>query len=72
MACEMISVDSSLLEEVGYEEEIEQLTVIFRKTGGTYLYFGVRPEIYEAMMAAGFVGSYFVKNIKDKFRYREV
>ncbi len=72
MACEMISVDSSLLKEVGYEEEIEQLTVIFRKTGGTYLYFGVRPEIYEAMMAAGSVGSYFVKNIKDKFRYREV
>ena len=64
------SVNSSLLSEVGYDADLEKLTVIFKKTGGRYVYSGVPQETYDAMMAAGSVGGYFLKNIKPKFPFR--
>ena len=68
---DLIKVDSTLLSEVGYDPDLEKLTVIFKKTGGRYVYSGVPQETYDAMMAAGSVGGYFLKNVKPKFPFRQ-
>jgi len=64
------SVNSSLLSEVGYDADLEKLTVIFKKSGGKYVYSGVPQETYNLMMAAESLGGYFLKNIKPKFAFR--
>ena len=67
----MISVDSTLISEVGYDADLEKLSVVFKSTGGKYIYSGVPQETYDALMAAGSVGGYFLKNVKGKFPFRQ-
>ena len=67
----MISVDSTLISEVGYDADLEKLTVIFKKSGGKYIYSGVPQETYNLMMAAESLGGYFLKHVKPKFPFRQ-
>ena len=67
----MISVDSTLISEVGYDPDLEKLIVVFKKSGGKYIYSGVPQETYDALMAAASVGGYFLKNVKPKFPFRQ-
>ncbi len=68
---DMETVDSSLLQEVGYDPDLEKLTVVFRTTGGRYVYSGVPQKTYDAMMAAESVGKFFLHFIKNKFPFRQ-
>lgn len=65
-AMEMTPVASSLLKSVGYNDEKEELHVEFLK-GGEYLYRGVTWPVFEAMLEAQSVGSFFLRNVKGQY-----
>lgn len=58
-----ISVESSNLASVGYDESTSTLEIEFR-SGGIYQYFGVPQNIYQELMNASSKGTYFDQNIK--------
>lgn len=49
---ELISVVSSDLSAIGYDEYNQQLEIVFN-SGGTYLYSGVPSSVYEGLLNAG-------------------
>ena len=56
---------------VGYEPETSSLEIAFRR-GGVYLYQGVPSDIHDQLMAASSIGTYFSKNIKEKFEFQKI
>lgn len=68
---EMTRVESSNIEQVGYEEESETLQVEF-KNGGMYQYFDVPQHVYEELRDADSVGKYLAYSIKGIYRYSKV
>lgn len=67
----MPKVNSSNIDYVEYNPSENQLTVRFVH-GGTYIYFDVTSEEYDALLAAPSVGSYFAKNIKNSKNWEKV
>lgn len=61
------AVESSLIKEVSYDAATQVLTVVFVEKNETYEYKKVPETVYKELMAAESKGSYFVKNIKDKY-----
>lgn len=68
---EMIYVESSNIEAVGYDEDSSTLQVEF-KNGGTYQYFDVPERVFEELRDADSVGKYLAANIKGVYRYSKV
>lgn len=66
---ERISVSSSNLASVGYEDGI--LEVAF-KSGSVYQYIGVPEFVYDALMSAPSHGKYFAAHIRNNYHYRKV
>lgn len=66
-----VSVISTELRSIGYDEEASILEVEFQKRG-TYQYFGVPKETYLNLMAAPSKGRYFNESIRDAYAYRRV
>jgi hypothetical protein len=64
-------VDSSMLDSVGYDEKTKTLEVEFT-SGGVYQYFDVEKEVFEKLMKADSLGSYFYHNIRDDYDYSRV
>lgn len=67
----MIIENSSNIAEVNYNESNRSLTVRFH-TGGVYLYESVPQKIYEDLINAESVGSYFYKNVRNHYRARRL
>lgn len=65
----MISVESSNLRSVGYENGT--LYVSFH-SGSTYSYDGVPQSVYENLLNAPSKGKYFNTNIKNRYPYRKL
>ena len=61
-------VTSSSLRSVGYDESAKILEIEFQN-GRVYRYYDVPRDVYEELMNAESLGSYFVENIRDNFRY---
>jgi hypothetical protein len=53
------TVESSMIDLVGYDEETSTLEARFVNTGYTYRYENVPKEEYEGLMEASSKGSYF-------------
>lgn len=66
---DFISVISSDLSQVGYNEGAHELTIIFN-SGGVYTYSNVPKSIYDSLLSAESKGKFFHANIKDKFTFR--
>jgi len=66
---EMKSVTSSQIAQAGYENGV--LAIKF-KSGGEYTYTGVPEELFQKLLTAELVGSFFGKHIKGKFEYKKV
>lgn len=62
----MDSVNSSNISTIDYDEDSESLTITFR-SGASYRYSGVPPEVYEGLKYAGSPGRYFQTAIRDAF-----
>jgi hypothetical protein len=63
---ELIKVDSSMIDALGYDEEQQILEVAFKRTG-VYRYRDVPKQVYEQLMASSSKGSYMRDLIIDMY-----
>ena len=68
---ELVRVESSMIEAVGYEPTTQELEVVFT-SGKTYRYTGVPREVYEGLLAAESKGRYMHAHIIDVYPYYPV
>jgi hypothetical protein len=61
---EVIDVKSKIILKIGYDEEKQELVVVF-KTGKRYLYHNVSKSEYKAIIEAESIGSAFTSIIKN-------
>jgi hypothetical protein len=67
----MVPVESTSIERVGYDEDVHELYVQFQR-GRTYVYLGVPPSAYAALLEAPSKGRYLNFEIKPYYHYRRV
>jgi hypothetical protein len=65
-------LDSAALAFVSYDETKHALRATFRDNRRTYIYEGVPPEEYAALIAAESCGAWFNAHIRDQYRFHEV
>lgn len=64
---EMTSVESSLLNKVGYDSEAKVLVIQMNFSSDRYVYSDVPQTVYDGLMKADSKGSYYVKKIKGQY-----
>jgi KTSC domain len=69
---EMIFLDSSSVEAIGYDSGSLELHVRFLKSGETYVYYGVEEWRYQELMQSDSKGSYLNNNIKPNYQYAKL
>ena len=65
---EMIYVDSSNIEAIGYDEDAQELHVRFL-SGGYYIYHAVPRQIFDDLMGAPSKGSFLNRAIKGVYQF---
>lgn len=68
---EMVQVDSSSVDSLGYDEEQQQLYVRF-VSGELYLYKGVGVMEFEGLRDAPSIGAYLNRSIKGTYPYEKI
>lgn len=68
---EMIAVQSSNIESVGYDESDQEVYVKFLN-GSVYVYRGVPLHDFEGLRDAPSVGSYLHRNFKNVYAYERI
>lgn len=68
---EMQKVESSNIDEIGYDETTLKLVVQF-KNGGRYTYAGVSPEVFADFATADSQGKFFHKHIRGKYNHEKL
>lgn len=63
----MTSVESSLIDKIGYDAESKTLAVQMLNSSDTYLYKNVPPSVYDHFLEAPSKGAFFVESIKGKY-----
>jgi len=63
-----VSVRSSNISDVGYDDETSELGVIF-KGGATYRYSDVPEDVYNDFIQSKSLGQYLHRNIKGSYEY---
>ena len=71
MVIDRVSVDSSVFEAVGFRDGERQLYLKFHG-GRVWRYFDFPAYQYEEFLTSEFLGRYFGKRIRRKFREEEV
>ncbi len=66
-----ISVSSSNLASVGYDEYRQILEVEFL-SGSVYHYYNVPEQVYRGLMSASSHGTYFGEYIRLSYQYKQV
>jgi hypothetical protein len=69
---EMIFVDSTNIEAMGYDPATMELHVRFLKSGETYVYYNVEQWRFEELMQADSKGSYLNAHIKPNYNYSKL
>jgi len=67
----MSPVNSSNIEEVGYDTDTQTLQVKFH-SGKSFQYAAVPESIHDEMLNAASVGGYFMANIRGAYPYRQI
>lgn len=65
---EMIYVDSSNIEAIGYDVDAQELHVRFL-SGDSYIYHGVPPQTFDNLMQAPSKGSFLNREVKGTYQY---
>lgn len=68
---DMVPVDSTTLELVGYDAADRELYLRFL-SGSIYVYSDVPPETHQELLAADSKGSYFNREIRPNYACRQV
>ena len=63
-----INVDSSFISKVAYYEPLEMFEIKMKNVNREYSFTGVPKEVFEAFMEADSKGTFFNKEIKNKYR----
>ncbi len=66
-----ISVESSNITSIGYDEDSGTLEIEFH-SGAVYQYFDVSFSVYDGLMATDSHGRYLAQHIKGQYRYVKV
>lgn len=68
---DLIPVESTAVEAVGYDATERELYVRFKGTSdGTYVYAEVSPQEYDDLLEADSIGGYVNREIKPRHPYR--
>jgi hypothetical protein len=62
----MPAIYSSAITWVNYDDQTRRLHITFHASG-TYTYFGVPRLVYDGLLRAPSVGTYFNDNIRDRY-----
>lgn len=65
---DMRSVDSSLLDKVGYDSATQTMVIQMQNSSDLYTYVGVPEALYDELLAADSKGTFFVEKIKGKYK----
>jgi hypothetical protein len=65
------AVQSRDLAIVGYDSDSSTLEVTFRN-GGVYHYSGVPQELYQGLLQASSLGTFFNEKIKDSYPFKRI
>ena len=65
---EMIYVDSSNVEAIGYDDETQDLHVQFL-SGGYYIYHRVPRDVFDRLMSAPSKGSFLNREVKRVYDF---
>jgi hypothetical protein len=65
---EMIYVDSSNVEAIGYDDDTQELHVYFL-SGGCYIYHDVPRQIFDDLIGAPSKGSFLNREVKGVYRF---
>lgn len=65
-------VISSNIASVGYDPTTMTLEVEFKNGSSPYQYFDVPEPVYQEMMGAASVGTFFNQNIRNNYRYAKL
>jgi len=68
---EYISVESSNIEKIGYDDQKRQLHILFLKKTH-YIYYDVPVKTYEEFLASDSKGRFFAQFIKGMYAYQNV
>ncbi|MGA2070622.1 MAG: KTSC domain-containing protein [Sedimentisphaerales bacterium] len=68
---EMTYVQSSNVEQVGYDVDNMELYVKFKSSGTIYVYQNVPQEVFTMLMAAPSIGSFINREVKDRYSFRK-
>lgn len=68
----LYGVDSDAISELGYDADEQVLVARWRNTGIRYAYYDVPEEVYNALMAADSLGSYFYYNVRMSYVYERL
>lgn len=69
---EMRFVHSTSLEASGYDPVTRELFVRFLKSGLTYVYIDVDESVFDEFFRADSKGSYYNRQIKPAYQYRQL
>ncbi|MBX3576381.1 MAG: KTSC domain-containing protein [Rhizobiaceae bacterium] len=69
---EMIFVDSTNVEAIGYDPITQELHVRFVKSGETYAYYAVEEWVFQEFMQTDSKGNYLNTRIKPHYQYGKV
>lgn len=64
---EMIQVNSSAIDAIGYTPATQQLKIKFNQ-GHTYTFFSVPQHIFDSFLSASSKGVYYSRHIKGKYQ----
>lgn len=68
---ERVSVSSSNIAAVGYDESTQILEIEFM-TGSIYEYYGIPAYVHEEMVCASSIGGYFAQRVKNSYGFSRI
>lgn len=69
---QLIRVESSSIDSVGYDPDTRRLFVRFLESGNAYVYSEVPERVFNDLLASNSKGRYFNEMIKGAFVYRRL
>ena len=65
---EWITVSSSAIKAVGYDEASHRMFIDFQDSQPAYVFCGVPEGVFREFVGSGSVGRYYQKHIKDRYQ----
>lgn len=66
-----VPLESTTLASAAYSSPLSLLELEFR-SGAVYCYFHVPPGCFHELLESGSKGTYFNRNIRNRFRYQQL